>query len=81
MQLICSFRLRKTQKLYSALKAFMDQNNMKPDSIWLDIEQGSSCTWRDASGNRAFYSGLVAAGKRVFGAKLGIYSSRYMWGL
>jgi hypothetical protein len=54
-------------------------NNMKPDSIWLDIEGGGSCEWATSSENRVFYQSMLAAAIRTWGSIVGVYSSAVMW--
>lgn len=63
----------------NSVKQFIDSNNMRADSVWLDIEGGGSCPWGDVATNKNFYVEMLAAAKAAWPDRYGVYSSRYMW--
>lgn len=63
----------------NAVKSFITSNNLKADSVWLDIEGGGSCPWGDVAANKLFYVEMLAAAKAAWPDRYGVYSSRYMW--
>jgi hypothetical protein len=63
----------------TSVKNFINTNNMKADSVWLDIEGGGSCPWGSVDANKQFYVDMLSAAKSAWPDRYGVYSSRYMW--